>query len=41
MMERVTKNEYLGLRNGILDQSAILLSSHGCLTYMNCKILKV
>ncbi|PPE02818.1 hypothetical protein GOBAR_DD00131 [Gossypium barbadense] len=34
---RVIENEYLGLRNGILDQSAILLSSHGCLTYMNCK----
>ncbi|XVE71920.1 hypothetical protein DITRI_Ditri10aG0189900 [Diplodiscus trichospermus] len=34
--DRVIENEYLGLRNGILDQSAILLSSHGCLTYMNC-----
>ncbi|PKI38419.1 hypothetical protein CRG98_041199 [Punica granatum] len=34
---RLIENEYLGLRNGILDQSAILLSSHGCLTYMNCK----
>ncbi|KAK8293817.1 hypothetical protein V6Z11_D06G214400 [Gossypium hirsutum] len=39
--DRVIENEYLGLRNGILDQSAILLSSHGCLTCMNCKILKV
>ncbi|GMI92907.1 galacturonic acid kinase [Hibiscus trionum] len=35
--DRVIENEYLGLRNGIMDQSAILLSSHGCLTYMNCK----
>ncbi|XWS71016.1 hypothetical protein CRYUN_Cryun03dG0100800 [Craigia yunnanensis] len=35
--DRVIENEYLGLRNGILDQSAVLLSSHGCLTYMNCK----
>nr|KJB53701.1 hypothetical protein B456_009G002000 [Gossypium raimondii] len=35
--DRVIENEYLGLRNGILDQSAILLSSQGCLTYMNCK----
>lgn len=35
--DRLIENEYLGLRNGILDQSAILLSSHGCLTYMNCK----
>ncbi|XP_030942322.1 galacturonokinase isoform X2 [Quercus lobata] len=31
------ENEYLGLRNGILDQSAILLSRQGCLTFMNCK----
>ncbi|CAI0387286.1 unnamed protein product [Linum tenue] len=36
-LDRLIENEYLGLRNGILDQSAILLSSHGCLTYMNCK----
>lgn len=35
--DRLIENEYLGLRNGILDQSAILLSSHGCLTCMNCK----
>ncbi|KAI4379683.1 hypothetical protein MLD38_005948 [Melastoma candidum] len=35
--DRIIENEYLGLKNGILDQSAILLSMHGCLTYMNCK----
>ncbi|OMO89159.1 hypothetical protein CCACVL1_07993 [Corchorus capsularis] len=35
--DRVIENEYLGLRNGILDQSAILLSSRGCLTFINCK----
>uniref|UniRef100_A0A5B7BM31 Putative galacturonokinase n=1 Tax=Davidia involucrata TaxID=16924 RepID=A0A5B7BM31_DAVIN len=35
--DRLIENEYLGLKNGILDQSAILLSSHGCLTFMNCK----
>ncbi|XP_050226267.1 galacturonokinase [Mercurialis annua] len=35
--DRIIENEYFGLRNGILDQSAILLSSHGCLTCMNCK----
>uniref|UniRef100_A0A7N2RCY0 GHMP kinase C-terminal domain-containing protein n=1 Tax=Quercus lobata TaxID=97700 RepID=A0A7N2RCY0_QUELO len=34
---RYIENEYLGLRNGILDQSAILLSRQGCLTFMNCK----
>lgn len=35
--DRLIENEYLGLKNGILDQSAILLSSYGCLTCMNCK----
>ncbi|KAI3945137.1 hypothetical protein MKW92_016600 [Papaver armeniacum] len=36
-LDRLIENEYLGLKNGILDQSAILLSRYGCLTYMNCK----
>jgi hypothetical protein len=31
----------LGLKNGIMDQSAILLSSHGCLMCMNCKVIFV
>ncbi|CAN1291139.1 GALAK [Linum perenne] len=35
--DRLIENEYLGLKNGILDQSSILLSSRGCLTHMNCK----
>ncbi|PSR85218.1 Galacturonokinase [Actinidia chinensis var. chinensis] len=35
--DRMIENEYLGLKNGILDQSAILLSRSGCLTCMNCK----
>ncbi|GAA0151211.1 carbohydrate kinase [Lithospermum erythrorhizon] len=35
--DRLIENEYLGLKNGILDQSAVLLSSYGCLTCMNCK----
>ncbi|KAF5748654.1 galacturonokinase [Tripterygium wilfordii] len=35
--DRLIENEYLGLKNGILDQSAILLSSSGCLMCMNCK----
>ncbi|KAM3301167.1 galacturonokinase isoform X1 [Capsicum chacoense] len=38
--DRLIENEYLGLKNGILDQSAILLSSYGCLTFMNCKTVK-
>ncbi|KAL6575275.1 hypothetical protein OROMI_012560 [Orobanche minor] len=36
--DRLIENEFLGLKNGILDQSAILLSSYGCLTCMNCKV---
>ncbi|KAM5553579.1 galacturonokinase [Rosa sericea] len=35
--DRLIENEFRGLRNGILDQSAILLSSYGSLLYMNCK----
>lgn len=35
--DRLIENGYLGLRNGILDQSAILLSRYGCLTCMDCK----
>lgn len=35
--DRIIENEYFGLRNGILDQSAILLSSRGSLTCINCK----
>ncbi|XP_010688438.2 galacturonokinase [Beta vulgaris subsp. vulgaris] len=35
--DRLIENEYLGLNNGILDQSAILLSKQGCLTFMDCK----
>ncbi|CAL0330884.1 unnamed protein product [Lupinus luteus] len=35
--DRLIENEYLGLKNGIMDQSAMLLSSHGCLMSMNCK----
>ncbi len=31
------ENEYLGLKTGILDQSAILLSRAGCLTVVDCR----
>ncbi|XP_006850937.2 galacturonokinase [Amborella trichopoda] len=36
-LDRLIENGYLGLKNGILDQSAILLSNYGCLTCINCK----
>ncbi|XP_026658166.1 galacturonokinase isoform X2 [Phoenix dactylifera] len=37
-LDRVIENEYLNLRNGILDQSAILLSKYGYLTCVDCKM---
>ena len=36
-LDRLIENEYLGLRNGILDQSAIILSRHRHLTVLDCK----
>ncbi|KAI3787826.1 hypothetical protein L2E82_00281 [Cichorium intybus] len=39
--DRLIENEFLGLKNGILDQSTVLLSSYGCLTFMDCKVLTV
>ncbi|KAK9130139.1 hypothetical protein Sjap_010626 [Stephania japonica] len=36
-LDRLIENEYLGLKNGVLDQSAIHLSSYRCLTWMNYK----
>jgi galacturonokinase len=36
-LDRLIENEYLGLRNGILDQSAILLSRDRNLTVIDCK----
>ncbi|GAQ83692.1 galactokinase [Klebsormidium nitens] len=36
-LDRVIENEYLGLRNGVLDQSAILLSRKDRLTLIDCK----
>ncbi len=35
-LDRLIENEYLGLRNGILDQSAILLSKDRHLTVIDC-----
>ena len=36
-LDQAIENEYLGLRNGILDQSAILLSRRDQLTYIDCR----
>lgn len=36
-LDRLIENEYLGLRNGILDQSAIILSRDRHLTVLDCK----
>src|SRR4051812_30056570 len=35
-LDQEIENGYLGLRNGILDQAAILLSRHGHLTRIDC-----
>jgi len=35
-LDQAIENEYLGLRNGILDQAAILLSRRGQLTHVDC-----
>lgn len=36
-LNQAMENEYLGLRNGILDQAAILLSRAGSLTVIDCR----
>lgn len=36
-LDLAIENEYLGLKIGILDQSAILLSRRGCLTWIDCR----
>uniref|UniRef100_A0ACD5UUA7 Uncharacterized protein n=1 Tax=Avena sativa TaxID=4498 RepID=A0ACD5UUA7_AVESA len=36
-LDKSVENKYLGLENGILDPSAILLSRYGYLTFMDCK----
>jgi len=35
--DRYVENEYLGLKNGILDQSIILMSDRDHLTYLDCE----
>jgi len=36
-LDRYVENIYLGLKNGILDQSVILMSEHDALTYLDCQ----
>lgn len=36
-LDQAIENQYLGLNNGILDQTAILLSRANCLTVIDCK----
>jgi len=36
-LDQAIENGYLGLRNGILDQAAILLSKAGHLTHLDCR----
>ncbi len=36
-LDRVIENDYIGLNNGLLDQSVILLSRRGWLTYLDCQ----
>lgn len=38
---RYTENEYIGLNNGILDQSVILFSDHHHLTLIDCQTVEI
>ncbi len=40
-LDRYVENTYLGLRNGVLDQSVILLSDRDCLTFLDCRTMAV
>lgn len=40
-LDRYIENVYLGLKNGVLDQSMILLSDRDCLTYLDCQSMAV
>ncbi|KAL3698126.1 hypothetical protein R1sor_012202 [Riccia sorocarpa] len=39
-LDRIIENEYLGLKIGVLDQSAILFSKQHCLSLIHCKTLE-
>ncbi len=38
---RYTENRYIGLKNGILDQSVILFSAHNHLTRIDCQTVEI
>ena len=38
---RFTENEYIGLNNGILDQTVILFSDHNHLTLIDCESVEI
>ncbi|MFQ5611803.1 MAG: galactokinase family protein [Anaerolineae bacterium] len=38
---RFTENQYIGLNNGILDQSVILFSEENCLTLIDCQTVQI
>jgi galactokinase len=38
---RFTENQYIGLNNGILDQSVILFSEPNCLTRIDCRTTQI
>jgi galactokinase len=38
---RYTENEYIGLNNGILDQTVILFSEHNHLTLIDCETVEI
>jgi len=40
LLDQAIENAYLGLHNGILDQSGILLSRSNCLTFIDCATTK-
>lgn len=40
-LDRYIENVYLGLKNGVLDQSVILLSDRACLTYLDCSSMDI
>jgi galactokinase len=40
-LDRFVENAYLGVRNGVLDQSMILLSDRDCLTFLDCRTMEV